>query len=90
MTQEKLDAHREANARAYDELVNEDTSEVMESEVKITIGGTPIKLKGLPKSFKTGSIGYFINGKTFDANGDKYQVSCNIVKCGSKPKTETA
>jgi len=39
------------------------------------------------KEFKTGSKGFFGHGKITDPDtGKKYQVSCNIVEIGSKPK----
>ena len=39
------------------------------------------------KEFKTGSKGFFGHGKITDPDtGKKYQVACNIVEIGSKPK----
>lgn len=37
------------------------------------------------KTFSTGSIGFWAGGKV-ELNGKKYQISCNIVEIGSKPK----
>jgi hypothetical protein len=40
-----------------------------------------------PKEFKTGSKGYYANGKV--AIGEKrYQVQVQLVEIGSKPKTD--
>ncbi len=37
------------------------------------------------KEFRTGSKGYFAQGKVA-VGGKRYQVSCNLVEIGSKPK----
>ena len=43
-----------------------------------------------PKEFKTGSRGYFANGKT-EFDGKRYQVQIQLVEIGSKKeKTEDA
>jgi len=44
-------------------------------------------LKADAKSFKTGSTGFYAGGKV-ELDGERYQVSCSIVKLGSKPKAE--
>jgi hypothetical protein len=36
-----------------------------------------------PKQFRTGSVGYWAGGKII-LDGERYQVSCSIVKIGSK------
>lgn len=37
------------------------------------------------KEFKTGSLGYYANGKVIDPKtGERYQVGCNIILIGSK------
>lgn len=39
------------------------------------------------KDFKTGSKGYYVSGKaTNPDSGSKYQIGCNIILIGSKPK----
>lgn len=38
-----------------------------------------------PKEFKTGSRGFYANGKT-EINGKRYQVQVQLVEVGSKPK----
>lgn len=40
-----------------------------------------------PKDFKTGSRGYYANGKT-EINGKRYQVQIQLVEIGSKKKAE--
>ena len=58
-------------------------------EIK-TQDGTPISvLVAAPKNFKTGSRGFYGNGKI--AIGEKrYQVQVQLVEIGSKPKAEEA
>jgi len=38
------------------------------------------------KEFKTGSLGYYANGKVTDPNNpdNRYQIGCNIILIGSK------
>jgi hypothetical protein len=38
-----------------------------------------------PKEFKTGSRGYYVNGKA-EFNGKRYQVQIQVVEIGSKKK----
>jgi len=40
-----------------------------------------------PKDFKTGSRGFYANGKT-EIEGKRYQVQVQLVEVGSKPKPE--
>jgi hypothetical protein len=40
-----------------------------------------------PKDFKTGSRGYYANGKA-EINGKRYQVQIQLVEIGSKKKAE--
>ena len=40
-----------------------------------------------PKEFKTGSRGFYANGKT-EIEGKRYQVQVQLVEVGSKPKPE--
>lgn len=40
-----------------------------------------------PKDFKTGSKGFYANGKV-EIDGKRYQVQIQVVEIGSKPKTE--
>ena len=41
----------------------------------------------MPRDFKTGSKGYWGNGKIM-IGGKRYQVGANVVEIGSKPKPE--
>ncbi len=40
-----------------------------------------------PKDFKTGSKGFYANGK-LEIEGKRYQVQVQLVEIGSKPKEE--
>ncbi len=53
----------------------------------LKIGDEEYALNMKPKDFKTGSKGYNISGK-IELEGKKYQIGCNIVEIGSKPKKE--
>jgi hypothetical protein len=53
-----------------------------------TDGGQPLALFALPpKEFKTGSRGFYANGKT-EIDGKRYQVQIQLVEIGSKKKAE--
>jgi hypothetical protein len=60
--------------------------------VEIKISGDDDKelLKSIApaKNFSTGSKGFYLSGKFTDPDNpnDRYQVSCNIILIGSKPK----
>jgi len=41
-------------------------------------------LEAAPRTFSTGSRGFYGSGKAAD-NGQKFQISVNIVEIGSKP-----
>jgi len=41
-------------------------------------------LTAKPKTFSTGSVGFYAGGKVV-IDGERYQVSCNVIKIGSKP-----
>jgi hypothetical protein len=61
--------------------------------VEITINGSPMLAE--PREFSTGSLGWYLNGKTVvDVNGQKVtvQVGINLTVVGSKelPKEEAA
>jgi hypothetical protein len=55
---------------------------IAQIEVDGVLAGT-IELK--ERTFKTGSRGYYDNGKIV-IDGKRYQVGANIVEIGSKPK----
>jgi hypothetical protein len=51
----------------------------------IEINGVKMNLAMNQKEFKTGSSGYFAQGK-FEVNGKRYQVQVQAVEIGSKEK----
>jgi hypothetical protein len=51
--------------------------------LNLKFGDTAVSAKS--KQFSTGSTGYGYYGKV-EIDGERYQVSCNIVKVGSKPQ----
>jgi hypothetical protein len=59
------------------------------AEIK-TDEGVEIASFALPtKTFKTGSRGYYVNGKA-EIDGRRYQVQIQLVEIGSKGKESTA
>jgi hypothetical protein len=53
-----------------------------------TDGGQPLAFFALPpKEFKTGSRGFYANGKT-EIDGKRYQVQIQLVEIGSKKKAD--
>jgi hypothetical protein len=54
----------------------------MKTTINVTIDGN--QLVANAKQFSTGSVGFGANGKVV-IDGERYQVSLNIVKIGSKP-----
>ena len=55
-------------------------------DVSVSLDGVPsTNLYSKPKTFKSGSKGYYVWGKAVDQEGRKYQVICNLVEIGSKP-----
>lgn len=40
-----------------------------------------------PKTFSTGSVGFYASDKVV-INGERYQVTCNLVKVGSGKKAD--
>jgi hypothetical protein len=55
------------------------------AELKDENGKTLSVFTALAKIFKTGSRGYYANGKT-EIDGKRYQVQIQLVEIGSKPK----
>ena len=56
---------------------------------KITVeaaGGTATLLAE-PRTFKTGSRGFYGQGKVQGTDGRRFQVSVNVVEIGSKPSS---
>lgn len=60
---------------------------VIIAEIK-TAEGKPISTMTLPaKDFKTGSKGFYANGK-IEIDGKRYQAQIQLVEIGSKPAKE--
>lgn len=57
------------------------------AEIKTNTGELVSVLSLPPKEFKTGSKGFYANGKV-EIEGKRYQVQIQVVEIGSKPKTE--
>jgi hypothetical protein len=55
------------------------------AELKDENGKTLAVFSALSKTFKTGSRGYYANGKA-EIDGKRYQVQIQLVEIGSKPK----
>ena len=58
------------------------------AELKTDSGQLITVLTVPPKEFKTGSRGFFGNGKV-EIDGKRYQVQVQMVEIGSKKETET-
>lgn len=52
--------------------------------MQIRFGETGESLNAKARQFKSGSIGFGTYGKVV-IDGERYQVSCSVVKIGSKP-----
>ena len=57
------------------------------AEVKTDTGKTVMVASVPSKEFKTGSKGFYTNGKC-EVDGVRYQYSVQLVQIGSKPKPE--
>jgi hypothetical protein len=76
-----LSSNPEMKAQPRSELMN------ILAEIK-TVEGQSLAVFTVPaKEFKTGSRGYYANGKA-DFDGKRYQVQIQIVEIGSKKKAE--
>jgi hypothetical protein len=58
------------------------------AELKNEKGEIVSVLTAAPKEFKTGSRGFYVNGKA-DIEGKRYQVQIQLVEIGSKAKPES-
>ena len=58
------------------------------AELKTDQGQLVTVLSLPPKEFKTGSKGFYANGKT-EIDGKRYQVQIQLVEIGSKNKSES-
>ncbi len=59
----------------------------MIAELKTETGESLVKFVVNPKEFKTGSRGYYANGKA-EIDGKRYQIQIQLVEIGSKNKAE--
>jgi hypothetical protein len=76
-----LSSNPEMKAQPRSELMN------ILAEIK-TVEGQSLAVFTVPaKEFKTGSRGYYANGKA-EFDGKRYQVQIQIVEIGSKKKAE--
>ena len=57
-----------------------------EVRVQVEVNGGMGTIFPAPKTFSTGSKGYFGQGKVEGANGKRYQVQVQLVEIGSKPR----
>ncbi len=57
------------------------------AELKTDEGKTVGVMSASPKEFKTGSRGFYANGK-IEIDGKRYQVQIQLVEIGSKAKVE--
>jgi hypothetical protein len=57
-------------------------------ELKDANGKTLGLMTAAPKDFKTGSKGFYANGKV-EIDGKRYQAQIQLVEIGSKPKAAT-
>jgi len=56
-------------------------------DIKTDDGKAIGTVTALPKDFKTGSRGFYANGKV-EVNGKRYQMQVQLVEIGSKPTSE--
>ena len=66
---------------------NPSTGDVATIRVSLP-GAQGMMLSGTRKVFSTGSRGFWVGGKIQGPNGERYQVSCNLVLIGSKPQAD--
>jgi hypothetical protein len=56
------------------------------AKVTVEVAGGTATLLAEPRTFKTGSRGFYGQGKVQGTDGRRFQVSVNIVEIGSKPQ----
>lgn len=56
------------------------------AKITIEVAGGVSTIVAEPKEFKTGSRGFYGQGKVQAADGRRFQVNVNIVEIGTKPK----
>jgi len=56
------------------------------AKITVEVAGGATVLFAEPRTFKTGSRGFYGQGKVQGTDGRRFQVSVNIVEIGSKPQ----
>lgn len=56
------------------------------AKITIEVAGGSAVLLAEPRTFKTGSRGFYGQGKVQGTDGRRFQVSINIMEIGSKPQ----
>jgi hypothetical protein len=59
------------------------------AKVTIEVAGATETITAQSKQFRTGSRGFYGQGKVQAADGRRFQVTVNIVEIGSKGKSES-
>jgi len=60
------------------------------AKITLEVAGGTATLVAESRTFKTGSRGFYGQGKIQGTDGRRFQVSVNIVEIGSKPQAERA
>ncbi len=68
---------------------------VIQDDAGKVLGMIDVTPRGKDKSFSSGSVGYYVNGKvslpsTIDGVGKPHQISCSMVEIGTKGKYQSA
>ncbi len=75
----------EASTKEPKEMPEHDGPHTVVLEVRTQTGEVWGQILAPYKEFKTGSTGYYANGKLIDPKtGARFQVGCNIILIGSK------
>ena len=56
------------------------------AKITVEVAGGVATLLAEPRTFKTGSRGFYGQGKVQGTDGRRFQVSVNVVEIGSKPQ----
>ncbi len=79
------DAPKESQAESSEAVKSGGGPQAVILEVRTPSGEVWGQIMAPAKEFKTGSSGFYANGKIIDPNtGNRYQVGCNIILIGSK------
>jgi hypothetical protein len=60
------------------------------ARITIEVAGGTVVLLAEPRTFKTGSRGFYGQGKVQGTDGRRFQISVNVVEIGSKPQPSAA